>query len=129
MKKLIAIAATALVGLVAFPESAEAGRSSVSYTYQSGRSSCGCPIYTKRYVRSYDCYRRPIYRYARVPVVHRCSSHSGRHHSSHSGYYHRSSHGRSHVTPHYRHSSRHPVRPTYNRGYSGRGYSSNRRCR
>ena len=119
MKNIIAIAATILTGLVAFPEKAEAGHASVSFTYQSGRSSCGCPTYTKRYFSGYDCHRRPIYRYVSVPVVHRCKhtrSHSytrytpSRHYSNHSysrGYSSRSSYhrGSSHRSSHYRGSS------------------------
>lgn len=122
MKTLLAIAATALVGLVT-PQTAEAGHSSCNtgYTYQSGRSSCGCPIYTKRVLYSYDCYRRPLYRYYSVPVVHRCS--------------HSRSHSYTHYTPsrHYSHSySRshrsHSSRSSYYRG-SSRGYSRSSRSR
>ena len=71
MKKLVATIAAAVTGLIAFPDKAEAGVH-VSFTYQSGRSSCGCPIYTKRYVAGYDCHHRPVYRYVHVPVTHRC---------------------------------------------------------
>ena len=113
MKKLIAIAATILTALVAFPEKAQAGYSSVSFTYQSGRSSCGCPTYTKRVFAGYDCHRRPIYRYVSVPVVHRCSHHSHRGHYNHS---------RSHYRPTYRpscgtsYSRNHYYRPSRSHG-------------
>jgi len=96
MKTLLAIAATALTGL-ALPQTADAGHSNVSVniTYQSGHSSCGCPIYTQRVFAGYDCYRRPVYRYVSVPVRHSC-------HSSHSRY----------NSPQYS-----------NHGYSQRGYA------
>ena len=106
MKTLLAIAAVALTGL-ALPQKAEAGHSSCnsSYTYQSGRTSCGCPIYTKRIFNGYDCYRRPIYRYISVPVVHRCRSN---HYSSNRG------------------CSSSSYNRHYNRGYSSSYYSYNR---
>ena len=111
MKKPIAIAAAILTSIVAFPQKAEAGYSSVSFTYQSGRSACGCPIYTKRYVAGYDCYRRPIYRYVSVPVVHRCSHESHRSHYIHSNRNHcrpvyRPSCGTSYTRNHYTHPPR-----------------------
>lgn len=80
MTKFIAIAATILTGLVAFPERADAGHATVSFTYQSGRTSCGCPTYTRRHVAGYDCHRRPVYRYVAVPVTHRCSHRGNRYH-------------------------------------------------
>lgn len=80
MTKFIAIAATILTGLVVLPERAEAGRVTASFTYQSGRTACGCPVYTRRYVAGYDCYRRPVYRYVAVPVAHRCAHHARGYH-------------------------------------------------
>ena len=77
MKKLIAIIATAVTGLIAFPQEAEAGHAGVSITYRSGHSACGCPLYTRRHFSGYDHYRRPVYRYAAVPIVHRCRGHVG----------------------------------------------------
>ena len=120
MKNIIAIAATILTGLVAFPEKAEAGHASVSFTYQSGRSSCGCPTYTKRYFSGYDCHRRPIYRYVSVPVVHRCSHHAHRPHVNH--YIHSRSQFR--PAPHYSNRS-HYSRNQYYR--SSRSHGSFRR--
>jgi hypothetical protein len=77
IKNLLAIAAVATAGLLAAPL-ADAGPSSrSSYTYRSGQSSCGCPVYTVRYVRGYDCYRRPIFAYRRAPLSH---GHGCRHH-------------------------------------------------
>ncbi|MGJ8725448.1 MAG: hypothetical protein ACSHYB_12895 [Roseibacillus sp.] len=70
MKKLLTTIAAVLVGFVATPNTAEAGvhiSIGTGYTYVSGRASCGCPIYTKRVVRGYDGYRRPIYSYYRQP--------------------------------------------------------------
>jgi hypothetical protein len=70
IKKLLAIAAVATAGLLSTTR-ADAGHSShASTTYRSGHSSCGCPIYTQRFVRGYDCYRRPIFGYSQVPISH-----------------------------------------------------------
>lgn len=113
MKTLLAIAAVALAGL-AFPQTAEAGHSRCdsSYTYVSGRTSCGCPIYTKRIFSGYDCYHRPIYRYVSVPVVHRCNHRSSYHHG-HGHYSHHRDYYRGHSRSHY---SQH--RDYYRGGYS-----------
>ncbi|MDE0826901.1 MAG: hypothetical protein OSA48_08850 [Akkermansiaceae bacterium] len=124
MKTLLAIAATALLGLVV-PQAAEAGHSSYrsGHTYQCGRSSCGCPIYTKRVVSSYDCFRQPVYRYYSVPVVHRCSSsrsHSYLHYTP-SSYSSRRSYNRGYW------SNSSYYRGSYNRGHSRSSYS--RGCR
>ncbi|MBK1855683.1 hypothetical protein JO972_11985 [Verrucomicrobiaceae bacterium 5K15] len=96
MKTILATLATIFVGLVALPEKVEArpghGHTGSSYTYRSGHSSCGCATYTRRVIVSYDCHRRPVYRYYSVPVVHNCRSHyshrshSTRHHYSHRGH-------------------------------------------
>ena len=102
MKTIIAILAI-VVGLLALPNTAEAGsprHCDSGHTYRSGYSSCGCAIYTKRIISSYDCYHRPIYRYYSVPVVHRC--HSKR---SHYGSHYSSGHG--HYSKHYSHRNRH----------------------
>lgn len=86
IKKLFTIAAVAVTGLLAAPQ-AEAGHSThASVTYVSGHASCGCPIQTRRYVRSYDCYRRPIFGYSRVPFSHGSSCRlrsQARSHSNH----------------------------------------------
>ena len=124
MKTLLLIA---LLGLIV-PQVAEAGHSShrVVHTYQSGHSSCGCPIYTRRVFHSYDCFRQPVYRYYSVPVKHRCSgsrSHSYSHYtpsrsSSHRSYnrcnssYYRGSYNRGHF------------RSSYSRGHFRWSYSS-----
>ena len=84
MKRLLAIIATALTGLFAAPDKAEAGHPPTCHTYRSGYSSCGCPIYTKRYFRGYDCYRRPVYCYVQVPVSHGSSCRSRSHHHGYS---------------------------------------------
>ena len=88
MKIVIATLAT-VVGLLALPNTAEARspkHCDSGYTYRSGYSSCGCPIYTKRIISGYDCYRRPIYRYHSVPIVHRCHSKRKHYHSYYGGY-------------------------------------------
>ena len=75
-KILLIIAAVALPGLMSAPR-AEAGPSHHSITYRSGTTSCGCPIYTRRFVRGYDSCRRPIYGYQRVsPAQGRSCRHS-----------------------------------------------------
>ncbi|MDE0594179.1 MAG: hypothetical protein OSB65_02930 [Roseibacillus sp.] len=93
--KLFAIATVAFVGLLATPN-AEAGHSThASITYVSGHASCGCPIQTRRYVRTYDCYRRPIFGYSRVAFSHgsscRLRAHSRSPHS-HGPVIHRTTH-------------------------------------
>ena len=100
MIKSIAIIAAAVTGLVAIPQTAEAGHSRAGYLYQSGHASCGCPVYTNRFLVRYDCYRRPVYRHVRVPLVHRRQFH------------------RVAVAPRYRH----PVHYRHNNYYSQRQY-------
>ena len=116
MKIIIATLAI-IVGLLALSHNAEARSPRVcgtSYTYRSGYTSCGCPIYTKRIIASYDCYQRPIYRYCGVPIVHRCHSK----HSKHSSY--RSSYG--HHNNNYHHLSRY--RSHYGKRYTSHRYGS-----
>lgn len=75
MKSLLATALAILAGFLATPDTAEAGihlRAGSGHTYVSGHASCGCPIYTKRVIRSYDCYNRPIYSYYRQPFSCNC---------------------------------------------------------
>jgi len=121
MKNLLITLATVLIALVALPQKAEAGHSrcGTSDTYRSSYSTCGCPIYKRRVIISYDCYNRPVYRYYTVPIVHCCSSH------------YRTSYRR----PHYRHGnhySNHYRRPSYGHrshiSFSGR-YGSVSVCR
>ncbi len=79
MKKLLATLTALLVSFVALSEKAEAGihlKIGSSHKYVSGHASCGCPIYTKRVVRGFNNYRRPIYNYYRQPF--RCNCHSRR---------------------------------------------------
>ncbi|MFK7909237.1 MAG: hypothetical protein AB8F34_01405 [Akkermansiaceae bacterium] len=99
MKTILATLATIAISLIALPEKAEARSCSSgnSYTYVSGHTSCGCPVYTRRVVSGYDCYNRPTYRYYRVPVTHRCRSHySSRSYRSHNhSYGHRNHYSRS----------------------------------
>ena len=33
---------------------------------------CGCPIYAQWVIVGYDYYRRPIWQWRRLPIVHRC---------------------------------------------------------
>ena len=70
MQKLLTILTVILIGLVVTPNTAEASihlKIGSSHSYVSGRASCGCPIYTKRVVRGFDRYRKPIYSYYRQP--------------------------------------------------------------
>jgi hypothetical protein len=129
--KLFAITAVAFVGLLSAPK-VEAGHSThASITYVSGHASCGCPIQTRRYVRSYDCYRRPTFGYSRVAFSHgsscRLRAHSRSPHS-HGPVIHRTTHScgprlvissRSHG-----HSS-----PSHFRGIPSYSYSRSRTCR
>lgn len=103
MKKLLTTLAAVLVGFVAAPNTAEAGvhiSIGSGHTYVSSRASCGCPIYTKRVVRGYDNYRRPIYSYYRQPFKCGCRT-----------------------------SYRAPVRHGYNSRYVSPRYSSSRSSR
>jgi len=114
IKKTLTIAAVALVATLAAPR-AEAGHSSVSITYRSGHASCGCPTYSQRFFRGYDCYRRPIYNYRRLALRHGNSCR------------HRAVHNVRHNSRVY-HTSRRPLYPpviprSYIRG--GRGYGHN----
>ena len=54
-------------------------------TYISGRTWCGCPIYSQRYVAYYNHCGQPVYRVRALPVRHRCH---GRSHVIHRGYGH-----------------------------------------
>ncbi|NIP98771.1 MAG: hypothetical protein GWO24_37360 [Akkermansiaceae bacterium] len=125
IRKTLTIAMLALAGAFAAPR-AEAGHSHVSITIRSGYASCGCPYYSKRYFRGYDCYRRPVYHYTRLPIHHGSSCrHHARHHRHHYSppchppVYHRTRSGfvyRPRVSIH------------AHRGYS-RSYSRGRSCR
>lgn len=113
MKTILATLATLAFGLVAFPETAEARPhcgTGQSYTYVSGHTSCGCPIYKRKVVVGYDCYNRPIYRYYSVPVTHRCRSH------------HRSRYSRSHY--HRNRSHYYRSRYSHHRGRSSISFST-----
>jgi len=72
MKHFLITLAVVFTGLFIFPQSAKAG---YGYNRCIGYSSCGCPIYQRRTIISYDCYNRPVYRYISVPIVHRCRTH------------------------------------------------------
>lgn len=107
MKIVIATLAI-IVGLIALSHNAEARspkHCGSSYTYRSGHASCGCPIYTKRIIASYDCYQRPIYRYCGVPIVHRCHNKRNYYHSSYGNYHnnHHLTRYRNHYSSRYAH--------------------------
>lgn len=115
MKTILATLVTIVIGWVALPDTAEArshSHCSSSYTYRSGCASCGCAIYTKRVFVGYDCYHRPIYRYYRQPIVHRCRSHyrpSHHNHRYHGNHYNH----RSRYSNHRGHSSHISLRTRY----------------
>jgi len=78
MKKFLIPAAAALAGLLAGTEPANAGGLNVSFTCRSGRAPCGCAVHVRRVFRGYDCYRRPVYHYHRLPVRHVCRARPAR---------------------------------------------------
>lgn len=65
------------------------GHSHGTTTYVSHYTSCGCPVYVKKVFWKHDCYGRPIYRYYRQPVTHRCNRYNhhnrSRYHNSYNG--------------------------------------------
>ncbi|MFC5050789.1 hypothetical protein ACFPK9_09195 [Rubritalea spongiae] len=75
-KKITPIAALVAAMFAVAPQQAEArGKGHHhSHTYASGRTSCGCAIYTKRVVKGHDRHGRPVYAYYRQPVKHHCNS-------------------------------------------------------
>jgi len=73
MKHFLITLAIVLTGFFVFPQTVQAGYGyAPEYNRCIGYNSCGCPIYQRRSIISYDCYNRPVYRYISVPVVHRC---------------------------------------------------------
>lgn len=112
MKTILASAAAVIFGLVALPEKAEARphhhhHIGHSHTYCSGYASCGCRIYKRRVVVSYDCYHRPVYRYYSVPIVHSCRSHRHHHHHYRHRSHHRHHYHRDHYHRHHHHRGHH----------------------
>jgi len=75
IKILSAAIALAIIGIISSPR-AEAGHSRNYITYHAGYAPNGCKVYTKRYLRGYDCHGRPVFTYARSPIVHGYPSHS-----------------------------------------------------
>ena len=74
MKKLLTLLSVFATLFALAPMQAEArGHCNTGTTvYVSGRTSCGCPIYTKKVFRYYDCHGYPVYAYYRLPVKHTC---------------------------------------------------------
>ncbi|MCH2063545.1 MAG: hypothetical protein MK194_07435 [Roseibacillus sp.] len=105
IKILLTVVAVALTGLISAPR-VEAGPSSTCITYRSGCASCGCPVYTRRYVRGYDCHGHPVFGYTRVRLSH---GHTCRHRI------------------HYRHPHPRPVISRSTRSYQPRITLSSRR--
>jgi len=113
MKTLLITMVTLVVGLIAFPNKAEARHYSSSYTYAIGHASCGCTRYTRRIFNGYDCHGHAIYRYIRVPLRHSCRRYSR---PVHSYYYNSYNHYNS-------------CRSYYGRRHYGRRYYGRRSCR
>jgi len=105
IKILLTVVAVALTGLISAPR-VEAGHPSTCITYRSGCASCGCPVYTRRYVRGYDCHGHPVFGYTRVRLSH---GHTCRHRI------------------HYRHPHPRPVISRSTRSYQPRITLSSRR--
>ena len=74
MTKILATITAGVIALMATSNTADArSRISIGSTtiYVSGHNSYGIPIYTKRVVRGFDRYRRPLYNYYRMPANYR----------------------------------------------------------
>lgn len=82
MKKLYSSILMMVTVLLVVPEEVGAHHTNNVSIYVSGYTQCGCPIYTKRILRYYDCSGRPVYSYYKQPVTHRC-----KHHVHRSNYY------------------------------------------
>ena len=118
MKKLLTLLIVAAAAFVAAPK-AEARPPHAGHTYVSGRSSCGCVVYSQRFIAYYDHCGRPVYSVRALPVTHRCR--------------HAVQYRRAQYRPHYSYPSR---SRGYDGGHSGRQshsrgsyYSSGQRCR
>ncbi|MGJ8672803.1 hypothetical protein [Rubritalea sp.] len=77
LKKITPVLAAAAAMFAFTPQQVEArdhGHNQHSQTYASGRTNCGCAIYTKRVVKGYDCHGRPVYAHYSQPVKHSCKS-------------------------------------------------------
>lgn len=69
IKILCATTAFLFTGIIYSPR-AEAGPGHPHHaSFRSGGVSCGSVVYTRRYVRSFDCYSRPVFAYARIPIA------------------------------------------------------------
>jgi len=77
MKTLLSTLSAIALSLTVMPTTAEAGvkvRIGSSKTYVSGYASCGTPIYTKRVVRGFNRYHKPIYSYHRQPIYRKAAT-------------------------------------------------------
>lgn len=71
MKKFLTLMIIAAATIAAVPR-AEARPRYSGNKYVSGRTSCGCPVYTQRHISYHDHCGHPVYQYRRLPVIHRC---------------------------------------------------------
>ena len=122
MKKFLTLIIIAAATFAAAPK-ADARPHHPGHTYVSGRTSCGCPVYSQRFIAYYDHCGHPVYSVRTLPVTHRCRRvvhHQPQYcpppHASQRRVWHHSR-GASYNSSY---------RPGY---YSSGGYSSNGRCR
>lgn len=71
MKKILTLITIAAATFIAAPQ-AKADHAHGTSTYVSGRTSCGCQVYTQRYVAYYDRCGNPVFSYRTLPVSHHC---------------------------------------------------------
>ncbi|MFC7337415.1 hypothetical protein ACFQY0_09535 [Haloferula chungangensis] len=71
MKKFLTLIVAAAAACIAVPN-AEARPKHAGHTYVSGRSACGCVVYSQRFISYYDHCGHPVYSVRALPVNHRC---------------------------------------------------------
>ena len=75
MKRILLTLVLPLLITTGLAPRAEAGRCyGGSSTYISGRTHCGCPIYSQRYVAYYTRCGQPVFQVRVLPVNHQCRS-------------------------------------------------------
>ena len=71
MKKFLTLLIVSAAAFIAAPK-AEARPPHPGHTYVSGRTSCGCVVYSQKFIAYYDHCGRPVYSVRALPVTHRC---------------------------------------------------------
>ena len=84
MKTILFTIVIPLLLTAGLAERADAQYYSGGSSYVSGRASCGCPVYTQRYVAYYNHCGQPVYRYRTLPIRHSCRSRSYNYSGGHS---------------------------------------------